>query len=314
MIRLSYLLATDTYATIRPVVERLRRQTIRLEMEIVLIAPSRSAVDEMLAHQAEFALITFVEDPVTDLAQARAAGIRAASAGTVFIGETHSYPHPNLAEKLLEPREQGFSCAVPGMGNANPAGARSWAGFLSDYGRWSVSMPGGEIESLPIYNAAFCRAALLALGDRLGPALSHGDELPVRLKAAGHRVCFVPAARLDHVNVSPTRHWILERYFAGLLIAHRRAERWPIGRRWFYALCSPGIPLVLLWRVLPGIRAVMGTEPVPAGTLPWVVFGFFVKGFGEFAGYLGWPASKASIEMEEYEIHKLAYAGEGAES
>ncbi len=312
MIQLSYILATDTYATIRPVVDRLRRQTIRLEMEVVIIAPSRSAVADVLAYQSEFALITLVEDPVADLAQARAAGIRAASALTVFIGETHSYPHPSLAEKLLEAREQGFACAAPGMGNANPASARSWAGFLSDYGCWSAALPGGEIDRFPIYNAAFCRAALLALGDRLVHALSHGDELPLRLKAAGHRTYFVPAARLDHVNVSPTRHWILERYCSGLLIAHRRAQRWPLGRRWFYALCSPAIPFVLLWRVLPGIRAAMSTEPVPAGTLPWVLVGFLIKGFGEFAGYLGWPAKRAAAEMEEYEVHKLAYAGKAA--
>ncbi len=314
MIRIAYVLATDTYATIRPVVERLRRQTIRLEMEVVLIAPAQSLVEAIFAHQVEFAAITVVEQPVEDLAEARAAGIRATKAPTVFIGETHSYPHPELAERLLAVCDRGFSCAAPGMGNANPASARSWAGFLSDYGCWTASLPAGEIGRFPIYNAAFDRAALLALGDRLAPALSHGDELPLLLGAAGHRIYFEPAARLDHVNVAPAGHWIYERYLSGLLIAHHRALRWSLARRSFYALCSPAIPLVLIWRVLPGVRAAMRRERVPAGTLPLLIAGFCVKGWGEFLGYLGWPAGHAEREMREYEVHKLSYAGAGKET
>lgn len=309
MTRLSYILATDTYATIRPVVDRLRRQTIRQQLEVVLIAPSRSAVESALAHASEFSGIVVVEHPVEDLAQARAAGIRAASGAVVFIGETHSYPHPEMAERLLATCDQGFVCAVPGLGNANPGTVHSWAGFLSDYGPWLAVLPEGEIRFLPIYNAAFRRAALLDLGERLGFALAHGDELPLHLNAGGHRSYFVPSARLDHVNVAPIRDWMHERFIAGLLIAHHRSGRWTLARRALYVLASPAIPLVLLWRVLPGIRAAARTQPVPAGTLPLVVFGFLIKGVGELAGYLRLPSQEAELAMQEYEVHKLAYAG-----
>ena len=314
MTRLAYILATDNYMTIRPVIERLRRQTFRQEIEVVVVAPTRALVEPVFAHQAEFAAVTFVEDPMTDLARARVAGIRATSAPTVFIGETHSYPHPEMVERLLAAREQGFTCAAPGMGNANPGSACSWAGFLSDYGRWLAWLPGGEIDSFPIYNAAFDRAALLALGDRLGPALSHGDEMQLRFTAAGHRTCFVPEARLDHVNVTPGDDWVYERLLAGLLIGHQRSRRWALARRWFYALCSPAIPLVLMWRVLPGVRMAMAHERLPLATLPLVVAGFLVKGVGEFAGYVGWPPEKAEADMHEYEVHKLSYAAKVAKS
>lgn len=314
MTRLAYILATDNYTTIRPVIERLRGQTVRQEIEVVVVAPTRALVEPIFAHQAEFAAVTFVEDPMTDLAQARAAGIRATNAGTVFIGETHSYPHPEMVERLLNARDQGFTCVAPGMGNANPGSARSWAGFLADYGRWLAWLPGGEIDSFPIYNAAFDHAALWALGDRLGPSLSHGDEMQLRFTAAGHRTYFVPEARLDHVNVVPAGDWMHERFLSGLLIAHHRSRRWALARRWFYAVCSPAIPLVLMWRVLPGVRGSMAREPLPTGTLPLVVMGFLVKGAGEFTGYLGWPAEKAEAGMHEYEVHKLSYAGKTARS
>lgn len=311
MIQLAYLLVTDTYETVRPVIERLRRQTVRDDLEIVLVGPTRAAIEEALKHQSEFGAVVLVEHPIEDLGAARAVGIAAASAATIFIGETHSYPHPELSALLLAARARGFDCAAPGMGNANPRTARSWAGLLSDYGRWSAALPAGEIPHFAVYNVAFDRAALITLGDRLGPALSYGDELQRRFHTDGRRTWFEPAARLDHVNVAPAGHWAYERFLAGLLTAHHRSRSWPLARRWFYALCSPAIPFVLMFRVMPGTRAAMRHQPVPAGTLPLIALGFFLKGFGEFLGYLGCPAQRAEARMQEYEVNKLAYAAPG---
>jgi hypothetical protein len=51
---LSVILATDTYATIRPVIARVRRQTIRDRIELVLVAPSADAVASVADHRDEF--------------------------------------------------------------------------------------------------------------------------------------------------------------------------------------------------------------------------------------------------------------------
>src|SRR6185437_12946509 len=84
--QVSVILATDSYETIRAVVERLRRQTARKEIEVVLAAPS---------YREEFAAMQIVECPGAGIAAARAEGIRFATAPIIFIGETHSYAHPN---------------------------------------------------------------------------------------------------------------------------------------------------------------------------------------------------------------------------
>ena len=154
---LSVVLATDTYATIRPVVDRFRRQTIRDRIELILIAPSADKVSGVMAHRDEFAAIQIVEDPVADLAPARAAGIRAASAPYVFVGETHSYPHPEFAEALVRRLSESWTAVAPAFGNANPNGPRSWAGFLSDYGRWVDGTEAGEVTEFPIYNVGVRR-------------------------------------------------------------------------------------------------------------------------------------------------------------
>ena len=60
---LSVILPTDTYATIRPVIDRLRRQTVHDQIEVVLVAPSAEAVRGLEAHSADFAGIRIVEAP-----------------------------------------------------------------------------------------------------------------------------------------------------------------------------------------------------------------------------------------------------------
>src|SRR5207247_1352154 len=95
----------------------------------------------------------------------------------VFIGETHSLPHPRFAQTLIEAHAGPWAVVVPGFRNANPEPSLSWAGFLSDYSPWAYGLPAGEITYAPIYNASYRRSVLLEFGDRLGRALSHGDEM-----------------------------------------------------------------------------------------------------------------------------------------
>lgn len=312
--QLSVVLATDNYATIRPVVDRFRRQTIHDQIELILIAPSVDDVSGVMAHRDEFAAIQIVEDPVTNLAPARAAGIRAATAANVFVGETHSYPHPGFAEALVRRLSESWTAVSPAFGNANPNGALSWAGLLSDYGRWVEGTEAGETPEFPIYNVGVRREALLAMGDRLGPALAHGDEWSVAFHVAGHRAYLEPGARLDHVNVAPLGPWVRERIAAGLLIASHRMSRWSLARRIVYFCGSPLLPLVFIVRVLPGVRRTVKAKKLPVTVLFWIAFGMTVKSLGEMAGYAGWPVESAERDMHEYEVHKLKYAGRNAET
>ena len=307
--KLSVILATDTYQTIRPVVQRWRDQASRDQVELILIAPTADLVSAVLAHRDEFAAVKIVEDPVEDLAVARAAGIRAAKARFVFVGETHSYAQPGFAEAILSHYSGPWSVITPAFGNANPKGDLSWAGFLSDYGPWVEGLPPGELHHIPIYNAAFRRDALLALGDRLPRALSHGDELPNALRAAGHKAYFEATALLTHANVSPLSDWAKERFAAGILIANSRAQRWSLARRLFYILASPLIPAVLCWRVVPGVWRTVRRKGLPFSIVLWIVIGMIIKGLGELAGYAGVGVGSWHRLMHEYEVHRLAYVG-----
>ena len=306
---ISVILGTDTYETIRPVVECLRRQTVKDRVELVIIAPRRASLGMSDADGEGLAAVRFVEvGDVSRLAVARAAGVHAATAPIVVIGETHTYPDPRWAEALIRAHEgQPWAVIVPGFGNANPNGPLSWAIFLLDYGRWLAGLPAGEIGLAPTHNASYKREVLLSI-PALETALAHGDELTLWLKSGGHRAYFEPSAVIDHLNVTQLAPWLHERFLGGRLIAGQRALRWPWWKRLLYIVGSPLIPVVILRRIWRGVRLTRRRTRLPFGTLPALIIGAMVSAMGEMVGYAWGMGTGAEEQMTEYEVHKARYA------
>lgn len=306
---LSVVLATDCYDTIRPVVERLRAQTVRERIEVVIAGPDRRLLEPDEAELDGFAGCRIVETgPLDHLSPARAAAVRAASAPVVFLGETHSYPHPDWAETLLRTHADGWTGVAPGVGNANPENGLSWGIFLLDYGRSLAGLPAHELTYVPTHNASFVRAALIALGPALDSALSYGLELGMLLRGRGQRSYFEPTVRIDHVNISrPVSAWVHERYLTGRLLAEWRCMRWSYGRRLLYVAGSPLIPAVLVSRVINRLWRARPRPRVPIGAAPAVVVGAVISALGEAVGYIVGGDPSAERSMSAYEIDKLRY-------
>jgi hypothetical protein len=308
---LSVVLPTDTWETIRPVVERLERQSIAERIELVLVVPPGAAAGVARLQRGRLGALVVVEvEAILPLARARAAGVRAARAPLVFVGETHSYPRAGWAEAIVTAaaRDQ-FAVFVSGFGNANPNGVLSWSGFLLDYGCWQHGHTGGPVDTLPIFNSVYRTAVLHALGDRLEHALGHGDALVVALRASGQRALLAPDARLDHVNVAQPRAWVQERVATGRLLGANRSVAWSWPRRLAYAGACPLIALVLALRALRGVRRHGGTPRAPRGTLLAMLAAASLKAFGEAQGYLGGASRRVEDAADEFELHKLAYSG-----
>jgi hypothetical protein len=310
---ISVILTTDRYETIRSVVDCLGRQTVTAQVELVILVSDLSSIDPNEAGFNRFAAVRVVEiGPIERFAEARAAGVRAASAPIVVIGETHSYPHPGWAEALVEAHKGPWAIVAPGFGNANPGGALSWAIFLLDYGRWLGGLPPGEISMAPTHNAAYKRELLLQLGSGLEAVLAHGDLITEHFDAQGHYRYFEPAARIDHLNISRPGPWLHERFLFGRLIAGRRMQRWPWPKRLMYLVGSPLIPAVVLSRLRKGLNEARRQVRLPAGTFPAIFVAAFVSAIGEAVGYALGAGRHAEQWMTEYELHKVRYAPRSA--
>jgi hypothetical protein len=310
---LAYVLATDELATVRGVLAALARQTRAGEVELVLIAPVALDAEAAEIPASLGAVRTLRCAEPLDLAAARAAGVRATAAPFVFVGETHGFPEPEMVERILARFAEGWDAVVPAIGNANPNGGPSWGGFLLDYGLFHAGREAGAVEEPLVYNAAYRRDALLALGDRLEAGLSAIDhDLHREFAAAGRRALFEPAARLRHLNVGRPGSLVRERLLCGLRFGRFRAERWTFPRRLLYAAASPLVPLVLARRHVAALRRRVGEPPRPASTALWVAVALVARAAGEALGYLGAGRDSAAAAAE-LEIHKVRYAGRRGE-
>jgi hypothetical protein len=306
---MSVVLATDNYQTIRAVVHHLRGQTVRNQLEIVIVAPAGATLGLDEPELEGFAGVRIVRvESLRPLDAARAAGVRAARAPLIFIGETHTYAHPTWAEVLVGAHAGPWAAVVPGFGNANPRGPLSWSLFLLDYGLWLHGLPAGQAVIVPTHNVAYKREVLLELGSGLDSALTHGDRLAVLFRARAHRTYFEPAARIDHLNVARWGPWATERLHAGLLMGGRRAERWSVLRRLVYFCGSPLIPALLLKRVGKGTLLMYREGRLPPGTLAALVAGSIISTVGEMIGYVRGTPGDADAKMMEMEVHKVQYA------
>ena len=301
---LSILLVTDELATVRDVLASLSDQSASDRLEVVLVGQAeRLDVDGRV--RDEFAAVRVV--PVADIGElprARAAGVRAATAPVVLVGETHSYPQPGWAEALIEAHRGPWTAVGPAIVNANPQSAIAWSNVLLDYGLWLDPAQGGPAEHLPGHNTAFKRSALLEYGPGLETMLESDTELLANLRARGHLLYLEPRARTAHLNVSRPGPWLRERVAAGRDFAGLRSRRWSPLRRAAYALGSPLIPVVRLARVVGQLRARRALGLLPR-VLPALAVGLAFSAAGEAAGYAAGRGSPRSLY--EMELHKVRY-------
>lgn len=249
------------------------------EWELVVIDNDRSGEAESLLHARRTALgerARVVAEPRRGSAFARNRGIDEAAGEIIAMLDDDVVPAPGWLARLVEPIRAGRADATGGRVVLDPAVARPrWfdetgiGGYLTqlDLGEAERDLDDGEI--ILTANAAF-RAELLresggfdpALGPRGRTQLVNDDTLLVRrVRAAGGRVRYVPAATVVH-ELPATRlrrsylfrrayaqgrsDWILDRELLGRrrLGGARVALGWlaqELGRRRTEGFRSPGV-------------------------------------------------------------------------
>jgi hypothetical protein len=101
---------------------------------------------------------------------------------------------------------------------------------------------------------------------------------------------------------------IREKFWQGALLGMHRSARWSTLRRLFYFVASPLIPIVLFERVLRDARH-WPSDTLPRSAIPGVLIAALAKAAGEFIGYAGVKLPAAATRMQDFEIHKMQYAG-----
>ena len=309
------VITPDDYETVRETVRRLRAQTVREKLELLIVAPSAAGLDLDASELECFGGWLVVEvGEFTSTGRARAAGVRRSSAPVVALAEEHCYPAPGWAGALIERHREGWAAVGPVVANANPRGATSWANFLISFAPWAEPRAGGEADSLPWHNSSYKRALLWEYGDALGEVLEAEGLIHRDLRAKGHRLYVEPAAGAEHLNITRAGSYLREQFHAGrrFAAARSRRESWSPSRRALYTFgtaVTPALKLRDVWREVSRRRA--GLPELPSRVWPALAVGLAAHAAGEMAGYAfgAGDSYRRSSELEFHHLRHLASPG-----
>jgi len=302
--RISFVVATDTLATVADVFASLRAQPDPEGIEVVLACPAAAALGEGEPPPGPLRIVEV--EALAPIERAFAAGIRVATAPVVLIGETHAFPEPGALEPLIRAIcDEGYAAVAPGLRNANPETAASWASLMVTYG-WTLGSDRREAHQLSTHNTAYRRDLLVSFGDELPALLRLGGGIHHRLRAQGERLLVEPASVFAHQNVVQFRSCIGDRFYAARSYSASRSESWSLARRALYAIAAPLIPLVIAARVVrsPGWKA--HRSELPRTVYLPMALSLAAHGAGELAAYAA-GVGNSPERIIEYEIHRARH-------
>jgi len=300
---LSFVVVTDTAATIRQMLAALRCQTIREKIELVIICPEENGLGLGAEDVEGIGVVQVVPvGEIVPLHLASAAGVLAARAPVVVIGETHAFPEPDALELALRCFDDETVGAVsPGLRNANP-GPASWGSLMVTYGA-ALGDKARETETISTHNAAVRRASLAMLGDELPFRLTLGGGLGEALRGRGYRLLYAPEVVFAHVNVVRLRSCFLDRFHSSRCYATGRARGWSTGRRGLHVVGAPLVPGLLGWRISHSPGWEQHRSEFGLGVWPSIVVSVVGMAVGEVAAYTSGVGRSFEL-IADYEVHR----------
>jgi len=151
----------------------------------------------------QFPRVRLIRQPPTGAAAARNRGVVAARGDIVLFTDADCAPEPDWIRQL-----------VTGMAKTNAAGAKGTyttqqrslvARFVQVEYETRYKQPArrGTVDFVDTYSAAYRRSVLLEMGgfdERF--AVGEDQELSFHVAERGHRLVFVPEARVEHLHVA----------------------------------------------------------------------------------------------------------------
>jgi len=282
--RLSVALAAlDSYSHVDEVHRCLEAQTIRPLLELIFICRSEAQLALPTGFKTAYPDVIVIEaGEHVLLNEARAAGVRQASAPYVLILEDHCLPFPDSLHYMLSRLEEGWTAVGPAFVSGNTVSSVALAANLLTYGQWMGWKVGGERRFVSGYNSAFSVKALLARADRLEEDLVAPSTLQMSLVTEGHRFYFEQRALMAHWESSTYSgiRQILSNNGRGLGML--RGRDWSV---WQRILASALNPVLVIHRFLRGVGAFTRLDKRPLATLVHLVPLTLIWTLSELRGY-----------------------------
>lgn len=294
---------TDT-RHLRPCLAALKRQISPPSMEIIVPLPTGVAGLEALIR--EYPEVRFLEfDDLKKYARGYysrehhgeliARGFASANGRILALIEDHDVVASNWSSRLLEAHQRPFA----GIGGAIENGVNrplNWAIYFCDFLTYQNPLPEGESHRASDANVSYKRAALEAVRPAWEKEF-HEAQVNAAIEAGGGKLALAPGVvACQHRQNPRLADALRERFAWGRSFGAWRSGQAGIGRRVFWAVFSPTLPLLLTAR-LTLMAARKGRTMGPFVTaLPLTAILTATWALGEFAGYVtGRPLPSGAI-------------------
>jgi hypothetical protein len=232
-------------------------------------------------------------DEDAPLPEMRGRGLAMARGGMIAVLGEHLRPAASWLGAIAQAQADGRD-AIGGPIDQGPATAAEWAFFLSEYGRFMPPMAAAPSALLAGTNCAYRRSALDRLGARGGTALWDGD-LAADLSAAGMAVSCESALAARNEKRLDAARLLAQRLHCSRTGAAHRTAGWPGWKRAAFALATPLLPPVLLFRIVRTVLAKRRHRRELLRALPLLAAVCVVWAAGEAVGALCGPGPSPGL-------------------
>lgn len=283
--RLSVVIAcTHSMRDLAPVLSSLLGQEGAEEVEIIVVDGSGDrAVDHARLWGEGVMTLRFPQG--TTLPVLWGAGIQQSHGAMIAILDDCSVPDRQWVSSILAAHE---SPDLVVGGSVDPSPERSlvdWAAYFCEYGQFMQPLPGGTVSELPGNNIAFKRAALGRGTAFVDPgfwktywcrALQHEG---VQLRSA-------PSMRVYDRKSYRLVPFLIRRYHHGRCFAGMRRRQISPVMRVLYAIGTPVLPALFIWRIAGPIMQKRRYLPQFMLSFPILILAVASWSWGECCGYL----------------------------
>lgn len=213
------------------------------------------------------------------------AGLRAATGDRILLTEDSCVAHHDWV-RVLSGTEWRGRAAVGGSVEPMPDAAPAmWAFFYVDFFRYMRPLVDGVSPSLSVCNAAYHRSQLAAI-ESLWANGFHETEIHRALQQRFGPLHICADAEVRVRRTVSFADAVYERYAFGRLFAATRAAYAGTGRRLFYLVFSPALPVLLMGRMTAKAVKSGPTFALFVRALPALLSMVIAWTWGEWLGYL----------------------------
>lgn len=174
--------------------------------------------------------------------------IQEATGDLVILTEDHCIPAPDWVAAMRAAQHPGRAVVGGRVEVRAGVSAVDWAFYFVDFFRYAAPVEEGPSPTLTVCNASYKRAELERIRDNW-EVYFHETAVNDALRQRFGDLWLTPASSVSMHRHVTFREAVRERYAFGRLFGCTRLNFCGLGRRIYYALFAPALPLLLMGRM-----------------------------------------------------------------